>query len=356
MGVDPRSRGFSFGSKTENKSKEIKRQSSLEGTVDHHKVNGLNSEGKQHARDILSHKLEEAVEIEKRHSNGILMSPVSTKGEVTMTQSTKSSPSSTHTTSPLVQKKQFPPIKTPSPVSIASDPSKETTEPASSTKKKHTESVKEPSPILQHKNTEAKQLRQTRSSSSDDTVPLLRLGSSSSSGTFSPTDEFRFVPQTNSGSWEDRERDRRDSSTASDEVYDKLETLTSPRPDSVGPFSGSSTPSSRSTPGLTDHQFRPESVEFSRCSTSPESGGSGVYDHLPALDEPETQHEYTPTKIKDFTKLSLLSTPLNFAAQRNISQPALSTPSSARGSPIDHIRETPIREESSDEAGTPTNR
>ena len=71
--------------------------------LDHPPVNGVKEEDKKFAREILSSKIERAAHNEQRHSNGILMGPVSTKGEVTMTQSTKSSP---HTKSPLTTRKK----------------------------------------------------------------------------------------------------------------------------------------------------------------------------------------------------------------------------------------------------------
>jgi len=54
---------------------------SVEPRAERPKLNGVGSiQGKQHARGVLSQKLEETTDKEKRHSNGILMSPVSTKG------------------------------------------------------------------------------------------------------------------------------------------------------------------------------------------------------------------------------------------------------------------------------------
>ena len=166
----------------------------------------------------------------------------------------------------------------------------------------------------------------------DDRTPLLRQTSSSSSGTFSPTGEFRFIPQGPSTSREGSKEPDRAPSSSSSEAYDRLEAFVGERP--------SSTASSGS---------RPSSKQRSRVSTSPESEGSGVYDHLPALPEPVPYN--APERLKALQ-------PSDFSGPRRMkSQPALSTPVSARESPIERGRSSsPVPEESSDEAGTPTNR
>ena len=109
------------------------------------------------------------------------------------------------------------------------------------------------------------------------------------------------------------------------------------------------------------------SGSLSRSSSS--SAGSGVYDHLPTIASPEPPSPELPFESavpekRDLTKtdFSILSALGNFTSpRRNISQPALSTPNSARESPCDQFGRFPsIDEESSDEdegrrSATPTN-
>ena len=313
-----RIRPFSYGAKLDSDSKstnEIRRQRSLEGFLDQTPVNGVKEGEKEAARDLLGNKI--ALN-DKRHSNGILTSPVSTKGEVTMTQSTKSSP---HTTSPLTERKMQPQHETPPPLAITHKESPPPGE-AKTAKNQPTEKKLPPKSIL------------TGSFGSDEMTPLLRRDSSSSSGTRSPSSERMIIKQGPSSSREGSMEPPDRVSNASDDLYDRLEERTS------------SMASSSSDPT----NSRSASAQLMlRASTSPESEGS-VYDHLPAADKSDPEAS-TP-------ELVISLSPSNFVLpRRNISQPALSTPVSARESPVDHDRSTPsILEESSDEAGTPTNR
>lgn len=105
------------------------------------------------------------------------------------------------------------------------------------------------------------------------------------------------------------------------------------------------------------------SGSLSRSSNS--SAGSGVYDHLPTVDSPDPPSESPVGGNREITKtdLSMLNTLKDISGmpRRITSQPALSTPSSARESPCDQFgRFTSIDEESSDEdesqrSVTPTN-
>ena len=308
-----RSRPFSYGAKLDSDSKstnEISRQRSLEGFLDQTPVNGVKEGEKEAARDLLVSKI--ALN-DKRHSNGILTSPVSTKGEVTMTQSTKSSP---HTTSPLTERKMHP-HNTPPPLATTHKESP----PPGETK------------TAKNQPTERKLPPKSSSFGSDEMTPLLRRDSSSSSGTRSPSSERRIIRQGPSSSREgSKEPDR--VSNSSDDLYDRLEERTSSM------ASSSSDPTnSRSA----------SAQRMLRASTSPESDNS-VYDHLPSLEKSDLETN-TPERVASLS-------PSNFVMlRRNISQPALSTPVSARESPVDRDQSTPsIIEESSDEAGTPTNR
>ncbi len=307
-------RAFSYGAKLDSESKstgEIRRQKSLEGCLDNPPVNGVSQGERNSTKDMLS----DDPNLKRHSANGILISPVSTKGEVTMTQSTKSSPS---TTSPLTERKIYK-HKTPPPVI--------TMHTAPSSKEKERSSP--PKMVL------------SSSVASDDMIPLLqRAGSTSSSGTHSPPlGECRIIRQGPSTSREGSKEPADTVSNASDDLYEQLEYYKNEPSSSIA----------SSSSDLTNSRSDSAQCLF-RVSVSPESEGSGVYDHLPTI-------EVSKSETNAPEKLSALS-PSNFIMpRRNISQPALSTPVSARESPVDRDQATPsIAEESSDEAGTPTNR
>ena len=300
----------------------------------------LNGEGlkepeskRQQARDVLVNKITEAAGKEKRMSNGIRISPVSTKGEVTTTQSTKvSPPPQTSTTSPA---------KT-SAAKVGDKGSKvDSTKPAGGGR------------------------RDTLGSdSSSDTIPSVRPGSSNSSGgPFSPTDEFQFMggsekePLIYSEVIKKKPKNQkskggRHGSTSSEETYDRLEpyeqmteseiesTNTTPLPATPTP-----TTPTPSNPGVIMMKGN-----GSRWSLS--SNESGEYDHLPALHSP-------PSGKKGQLNLDQLPSAFNVSDYRRItSQPALSTPASARESPIDRSpsssiipEETSEEEDEEDELG-----
>ncbi len=324
-GVDPnRLRAFSYGAKLDSESNsagEIRRQKSLEGYLDQPPVNGVGKRDKN-TDDVLADNNPNV----KRHSaNGILMSPVTTKGEVTMTQSTKSSPS---TTSPLTGRKVYA-HKSPPPVSTTHK-----APPQQSTCEK-TERTSPPKTVL------------SSSVGSDDTIPLLqRGGSTSSSGTHSPPPgERRIIRQLPSSSREGSREPPDTVSNASDDLYEHLEYYKNERSSSLASSSSGSTKSTNSHSASSQRLFR--------ASVSPESEGSGVYDHLPPSIEVSESEENAPEKLSSVS-------PSNCMMPRRVSsQPALSTPVSARESPIDHDQSTPSiaeEESSDDEAGTPTNR
>ena len=338
--TDARSRALSFGSKEKGTKStgDIRRQKSLEGILDNGSLNGVSEEDKKHARDILTQKIGHAAEIEKRNSNGIMISPVSTKGEVTMTQSTKAS---LHTTSPLTERRKFTQNSS-SPMATIQKPSPP---PADVTSQPKTEQLtkRETTSEIMKRNSLPPKLVQ---SDPEERAPLLRQSSGSSSGTFSPSSELRYIHQGPSSSREgSKEPDR--GSSASEELYDRLEAVSGERSSS---FSGSDSTNSRSA--SVQYTRLSESEERSRNSASPGSEGSGVYDHLPPAAESHSK------AVPD--QMSTLSPPTNFllGPRRNISQPALSTPASARESPVSRERSvSPLAEESSgEEVGTPTNR
>ena len=294
----------------------------LNGDTEHKEVD------KRQARDVLVNKITEAAGKEKRLSNGIRVSPVSTKGEVTTTQSTTkvTPPTTAASTPPLTQ----------SP--------KRGTKGGGGGEEKSKEDQQQTS------------LRDTPvSDSSSDTIPILRPESSTSSGgPFSPTDEFQFMagsegePLIQQGGGKSKEKsssskDQQSSrsvgkghpSTSSEELYDKLE------PYEQLSMSESESGSSRTTPApITPTPSNPGlTLTASKDNGSCWSDDSGEYDHLPpALDSlPE----------KGQIHLDQL---LGVSAYRRItSQPALSTPASARESPVDRSPSNIIQEETSEE-------
>ena len=294
---------------------------------------GVNkAQEKQQARDVLVSRITEAAGKEKRFSNGIRMSPISTKGEVTTTQSTKVSPPSSIATTSSSQ----------SPSPTKGKVTKVDGDKGSKFGSKKTATKAEP--VLK---------RDTLpSDSSSDTVPSVRPESSNSSGgTFSPTDEFQFMEgseelpliQGRSGSKGKSKHgpfsgclDR--GSASSEEVYDRLEPYEqSNESESEKTTSTPDTPTP-SNPGISimldngDHW-------------SESSNESGEYDHLPALQSPPSGKGQNISLDQLPTMLSLSSS----GYRRITSQPALSTPASARESPIDKSLCSTLPEETSEE-------
>ena len=309
----------------------------LESSV---KLNGEGEEGgsrsggrkeqeKKQARDVLVSKITEAAGKEKRLSNGIRMSPVSTKGEVTTTQSTKVSPPTTTTSSK------------------SSTPTHKTDKDLIGGKKAEMKSRGE----------QRSQRDSLPSDSSSDTLPSVRPESSNSSvgGAFSPTDEFQYIeglenePLIQSGGSKGKTKHakvgshRRHGSTSSEELYDRLDPLEcaieTEESEKTTPTPTTPTPS---TPGILISQDN-----GNRWSMS--SNESGEYDHLPALQSP-THGGKGREKISLEQLPSMLTAPGLTSYRRITSQPALSTPASARESPVDRSPSNSIiREETSEE-------
>jgi len=235
-----RSRALSLEA-TAAKSTQKHHHKSLDGFLDQKSVNGIGNDEK-----MWSPKIDPAVPIEKRHSNGIVMSPVSTKGESTMTQSTKSSPIST---SPLTERKKLNRVnKSPSPVVATYKPGEKQKEQMSAPRSKATKP----------------------SNAESDKAPLLRQGSNTSSE--ASFGEYRIIRQGPSSSREgSKEPDR--FSNASDDTYDRLEAFVGDRPAS---YSG--VPDLSRLPG---GQRSVRSGSEGRTTSPAESEGSGIYDHLP---------------------------------------------------------------------------
>ena len=398
------------------------------------KVNGVSSEEeKRHARDVLSQTIEAAAHKEKekenRLSNGIVMAPVSTKGETTKEVSTMaaapsevtttqacSSPRPERKASPQEGKKKSKQAKvgsgsnSPAPKaerntskeSLKSEPPSQMTSPLSNQIEERPQPTNQIEPAGSQRRRSGSTPREvspsdSESLGSDDMAPLLRAGSSASShssstGLFSPTDnEFQFVPvgQTaGGGAGEDRipltvpNKERPGSrgsqgSWSDDSTYDKLDKIQEKvkKMNSV-PYSnlsrsGSDSSSNRSgPPSRRSHTYedislsQPSDVESYRFSgTVPSPPPSPDYDHLslkggsPVPPDPalKTKNEVAGVII------DLLPAPgvdVNF--RRIVSQPALSTPSSARASPslMDASGSPLILEQSEsefDEEETPTN-
>ena len=305
----------------------------LNGDKEHKEVE------KHQARGVLVNKITEAAGKEKRLSNGIRVSPVSTKGEVTTTQSTTkvTPPTTAASTPPLTQSPKRG-------AKVGGENDKE-------------KSVKKEAGRDSKEEQQQTSLRDTPvSDSSSDTIPILRPESSNSSGgAFSPTDEFQFMagsegePLIQQGGGWGKSKDKSSSkgqqssggvgrghpSTSSEELYDKLE------PYEQLSMSESESGSSRTTPApVTPTPSNPGlTLTLSKDNGSCWSDDSGEYDHLPpALDSlPE----------KGQIQLDQL---LGVSAYRRItSQPALSTPASARESPVDISPSNIIQEETSEE-------
>ena len=355
-GMYPRVRGGDI------KGRDLRTGTSKDGS----KRNGVGSnKKKQHAKEILSHKLEEAVENEKRRSNGILMSPVSTKGEVTKdspTQPGASTGSSSHTqseggeskTEKTAEKEMA--SKTPDSSSNLQQPSNE---PHSSTN--------DDSPSWQIGGSSIKHRGPSSSSGSEsvasnDTAPLLRPESSASSGPFSPTDsEFQFIPQ---GQCEENpplvaqghiKKRRSLSCSSSDESrYDHLDRI---RDEFTRRNSSEHVPRSdlerggSSSPGE-DH------FKYSRICSPPGSPLSPLYDHLPTLTQALEKRQEKPARMKSPPCTDLLIAPFDIRSRRNISQPCLSTPVSARESPSLEASPSPVimEHDETEEDETPINR
>ena len=276
-------------------------------------------EKRQVARDVLVNKITEAAGKEKRLSNGIRVSPVSTKGEVTTTQSTTkvTPPTTAASTPPLTQSPKRP-----------------------GTKGGGEQKSKDLAVDQQRRDTTT-----PVSDSSSDTIPLLRPGSSTSSGgPFSPTDEFQFMAGSEGESLIQQQQQRgggrgkstkRDKSSSSEELYDKLEPYEQL---SMSESSGSSrtTPApvtpTPSNPGLT--------LTVAKDNGSCWSDESGEYDHLPPALE-DSLPEKGQIRLDQLLGVS--------SYRRITSQPALSTPASARESPVDISPSNVIQEETSEE-------
>ena len=290
---------------------------------------GAGNGHKQQARDVLVSKITEAAGKEKRMSNGIRMSPVSTKGEVTTTQSTKMSPPppATTTSAPSAVTSKGVVAKGDKAAGVGGDKSSK---------------VGNKSEV---KGEQTSQRDSLPSDSSSDTIPSVRPESSNSSvgGPFSPTDEFQFIGSSEgeplffkskqAPSKKKKSGRGRHDSTSSEELYDRLEPYEESESNMTTPAPATPTPSN---PGISITQGN-----GNRWSVS--SNESGEYDHLPALQSPPVG--------KGKISLDQLPSMLDVSSYRRItSQPALSTPASARESPVERSpRSSIIREETSEE-------
>ena len=391
-----------------------------------YKANGISSEDdKRHARDILSQTIEAAAqkdkEKENRLSNGIVMSPVSTKGETTKEASTMAAPSEV----PSLPERQAAPQQVqqraleqteskkseqPTTASESSSPvtkaegkvSKESPKSVSTTSASQASPSSNP---IEERPQPTNQIEQRRRSGSnprevspsdseslesDDMAPLLRATSSASShsststGLFSPTDnEFQFVPvcQTVGGVGDDRipltvpnkERPRSRDSQGSlsddsnydvdrlDKIQEEMKKLESVLSRSSSNSSGRSGPPSRRSHTYEDISLgQPSDVESYRYSgTITSRPMSPIYDHLSAVSPEKSSSPplHAALKEKNLAGADLLSAPDDMSFRRIVSQPALSTPSSARASPslMDASISPLIPEQSESEEETPTN-
>ena len=343
---------------------DIKGRSQRTGTSkDRSKQNGVKSnKEKRHAREILTHRLEEVVENEKRRSNGILMSPVSTKGEVT-----KDSPTQPEAGTGISS--SLPVRKISSTQSEGGEAKSEKTDEKKMTSDSNFQQPSnEPHPLNWQIGGSSIKHRKPSSSGSEsvasnDTAPLLRPESSGSSGPFSPTDsEFQFIPQSEEDQSivaQDRVKKQRSlSCSSSDESrYDHLDRI---RDEFTRRKSSEHVPrsdlerSGSSSPGE-DH------FKYSKISSPPTSPLSPLYDHLPTLtqdSEKRRELNQQPARMRSPPRIDLLTAPFDIRSKRNISQPCLSTPVSARESPSVETSPSPVimEHDETEEEETPVNR
>lgn len=336
---------------------------------------GVVKQDRHLARAVLSQRIRAAEEKEKRMSKEINASPVSTRGEVTTTISTKDTENKRWSTNSPSAPKPLPDHLN-APFNKA----------GSAPPRLPPEGEVASAPIFKAQGT--KQLdtvgRQNKRSSglaaASEQTPLLgREDSVESSGDlYSPGGEdFTFVPiggvaslrgsgkrPVSSSSSSTR------SSNGSNQNYDHLEEFVGgnkikKRPDSWESFSNSNSespsPITITTITTTSDENLPLTASgdhaSSRLSNGSSSNESGVYDHLPVLPPGSEEEEEGVASLPPLPSQTLELPPVH----RNISAPALShsqTSSSARASPSDQFAQFgSIDEESSDEEleVTPTN-
>ena len=330
----------------------------------HSKMNGKagGSPDKQLARAVLSHRIKKAEEQEKRNSREINVSPVSTKGEVTATVSTKSSDSENKrwsANSPLQKRKLVP-------GHVADFSKAGSAPPALPPKGQPGESAVAPGGISKAAATKQlntvgkkKPLLPSKKGHPEQKVPLLSMGESTESDIVSPGSED--VPLINYE--KEPSRPASDVSTSSSQNYDHLEEFVGKKHDSWESFGSPSPapPTITQTPSSADdHVLSVTSGQepSSRLSNGSGSNESGVYDHLPDLSPlPPSAGEDGHAPNKGEESEGMLGVPTS--VKRNVSAPSLTQPSqSARASPNDQFgRFGSIDEESSEEEleVTPTN-
>ena len=324
-----------------------------------------------------SKNTEEDTKREKRFSNGFVMSPVSTKGEPTRDAMTQQGNSPPKTNSPLLRRRKAP-VYMPKEENSVEDTMKTNrlsapaiSESSNSTNKigesgshdplkapssnqtppNQCEESPQPTNQIAEQSSRPRELSPSDSDASNDTAPLLRPQSSGSSsgGLFSPTsDDFQFIPIGQS------QKERRQSSSSEGSHYDSLEkireVIAARKQDSIHHESLSRSASEGSTKngGETPLRARIQSTEnapFSPLSMArnepferrfSSSSDSSIYDHLsPLSKEPNkrSSRESPPKVIQNIPSSQLLPTPFDSPVRRNASQPALSTPTSARTTP-----------------------
>lgn len=394
-----RSYSFEVGPETTNLGVDMVTQ--YHSTSDLPKMNGgvtggvAAKTGKQLARSVLSQHIKRAEENEKKQVKS--PPPVSTKGEATpTTESTKTSPDSTQkrwSSNPPKQQRRGLPNHHVTEFSKAGSappclPPKggATVAMATTTAMSKAHGMKQLNTVGKGKSsttlvgvagkTERPPAPDPISPSSDENAPLIRkCDSTSSSGDlYSPTDDFTFLPVTSHGGLPKSpisgSSSLNRSSSGSNQNYDRLDDFLVRKHDSWESFgtSGSNSPapppSSAPPPSFlllppTDSLGR-DSQSYSRLSGS-SSNESGIYDHLPPgpEDHLHEDHLHGDHLHGDYPASDSEAVLLDTATvRRNISQPALSTPQSARESQCDQFgRFGSINEESSDEelGATPTN-
>ncbi len=337
-----------------------------------HENNVSCDDKKQHAREVLNQTIGLETTKEKRLSNGVVMSPVSTRGEATKgatTEPTRLGSPPAHSLPPPTSKPVSPPqaqttegkkaeVK---PVTNVAESAEPVAAPSPSKPSRSEE--RPPEAISARKDGRPREVSPSDSeaseASSNEATPLLRIGSTSSSSEnpFSPTEgEFEYVSLDQHKPTIGTNECRPPSSTSSnDSHYDTLEKIQESIANrdskaSVGSDSQArlgSTGSNDLTPKLSSPLKATKTNEVPYAlplivlrrdsQRSSSSSSDSIYDHLSPLTEihqtKTDRDSESPPRIKVPAKFDVLPSPIDFSVRRNVSQPALSMPGSARGTP-----------------------
>ncbi len=351
---------------------------------------------KQHARNLLSQTIGVQASKDKRLSNGVA-SPVSTRGEPTKEATTEPTGQEPPTADLISLSEQSPDTavrlqgkggtrapdaKPARNVAESSEPPKA---PGSSTSQREEQQLLEGGAVKEGRRPREVSPSDSEASgaSSNELTPLIRKGSTSSSADnpFSPTEgEFEYVALGQQKASSETNVSWRLRSHSSSSEYDTLEKIQdgiakrnsqkSVSPDDLaksgttGEIEGDAKLVSPPRAKINETPFTPPVITLRRDSRrSSSSSSDSIYDHLsplPQVHEVRTDRDKeSPPRIRTMGKIDFLPSPLDFSSvRRNVSQPALSTPGSARGSPSPSLEVGTVLEQSGsefEEELTPTN-